>query len=66
MTARRQPIPRPVHTRVVTAPAGSHVLSATCRCDPIPGIDLEDPRRLVYIHRSVQVMPARAGTQSVA
>jgi hypothetical protein len=44
--------PRSVHALVTGRPDGrDHRASSQCPCDPVVCRDLEEPGRLVYVHR---------------
>jgi hypothetical protein len=50
--------PRPVHAVVIGRPLGiEHRTNPGCPCNPVACRDLDEPARLVYIHRSTGELP---------
>lgn len=43
--------PAPIHVVPATT-SGEHRASSLCACEPLAEHDLQEPARLVYIHRS--------------
>jgi hypothetical protein len=52
--------PRSVHALIIGRPSGGeHRASSLCPCDPVQCRDLEEPGRLVYVHRWTAEPPDR-------